>query len=137
AVKNALFISGDIHASFASVEGGVPCLTAPAISSFAFKPGIAEAVGAVVGPTSNVYRYAVTEMEQTFKEANPGMAFAEASSHGYVTLEVKSATEAEATFHLLPAAEVETDYSTRPGQLAAKVTEKRFRVKDGAITALA
>lgn len=135
-VQNALFVSGDIHASFASVESGVPCLTTPGISSFAFKTGIAAAVGAVVGTDGNVYRYAVTEMEQTFKDANKGMVFADASSHGYVTVEIKSATEAEATFHLLAAEEVETDYSTRPGELAAKATEKRFRVQGNAITAI-
>ena len=67
-VKNALFISGDIHAAFASMEGEVPCLTAPAISSFALKPGIADTVASVVGANSNVYRYAITDMEKTFQE---------------------------------------------------------------------
>jgi alkaline phosphatase D len=135
-VKNALFISGDIHAAFASMEGGVPCLTAPAISSFALKPGIAGTVAAVVGATSNVYRYAITDMEKTFQEAHPGLAFAEASSHGYVTVEVKNASEAEATFFLLPYTEVETDYSQRAGELAGKVTARRFLVRQGAITPL-
>jgi alkaline phosphatase D len=136
-VQNALFISGDIHASFASVESRVPTLTAPAISSGSIKQlaGLA-LLGAGYGPQSSVYNYIVAKLEETMMAANPGMRFAEGDAHGFVTLEVK-ADEALATFHLIPSAEIAKDYSLRADEeLAGKFSTRQFRVQGGNITAI-
>ena len=145
-VKNAVFISGDIHASFASVEGldparpavpGVPTLTAPAISSGSIKELAGTALlGAGYGSGSSVYNYIVTKLEDTMTAANPGMRFADGDAHGFVTVEVK-ADEALATYHLIPSAEIAKDYTLRADQeLAGKFTTRQFRVKDSDITAV-
>ncbi|RKG74010.1 metallophosphatase [Corallococcus exercitus] len=133
-VKNALFISGDIHASFASVEEGVPTLTAPGITSGSIKSLASLAlIGAGYATGAPVYQHAVTEMEQTLMRSNPGLRFADADSHGFVMMEVK-ADETLATFHLIPAAEVAKDYSKREdSELEAKFTTHTFRVKNSDI----
>ena len=134
AAGKALVLSGDIHAAFASVEGGVACLTTPAISSGTVK---SEAAGVVVGagfdPTSAVYKYAVTQIESTFREANPSIAFTDCDAHGFMIVEL-GAEEAFATFHLTPSTNAETDYRTRPADLNVKFVQRRFRVTPGAIT---
>ncbi|RKG82716.1 alkaline phosphatase D family protein [Corallococcus terminator] len=133
-VSNALFLSGDIHASFASVEEGVPTLTAPGITSGSIKElaGLA-LLGAGYAPGAPVYGYAVTNMEKTLKDSNAGLRFADADSHGFVVVEVK-ADETLATFHLIPAAEVAKDYSKRdPSELEAKFASHTFRVKNSDI----
>jgi alkaline phosphatase D len=133
-VRNALFISGDIHASFASVEQEVPTLTTPAISSTAVKE---LAAGAVVAagfpPTSAVYRRVVTEMDATLRASNPGIAFTDTDAHGFVVLEAR-ADEALATFHLIPSAEVGTNHADNADALGAKFSHKDLRIRDGAIT---
>jgi alkaline phosphatase D len=131
----ALFLSGDIHASFASVESGVPCLTTPAISSQTIKGGAAGvAVGAGFDPTSAVYKYVVVQIDDTFKEANPGIAFSDCDSHGFLVVEL-GAEEAMATFHLIPGAHAETDYGSRPtADLTGKFVQRKFRVTPQAIT---
>lgn len=136
-VPNSLFISGDIHASFASVESGVPTLTAPAISSGSIKElaGLA-VIGAGYARGSPVYQYVVAELEQSMQAANPGMRFVNGDAHGFVVLEVK-ANEAIATFHLIPSSEIAKDYSLRtPEELTAKFSSKRFRIQNGDITAI-
>ncbi|MBJ6761036.1 alkaline phosphatase D family protein [Myxococcaceae bacterium JPH2] len=136
-VNNALFISGDIHASFASVEEGVPTLTTPAITSSSIK-GLAGLAVMAAGYSegSSVYRYVITEMEKTLQSANPNLRFAEGDANGFVVLEVK-ADEALATFHLIPGSEVGKDYSKRSAEeLATKAFSKTFRVKAGDIQAL-
>lgn len=135
--KNTLFVSGDIHASFASVEQGVPTLTAPAISSGSIKELAGRALlGAGYGSGAAVHRYIVQELEKTLTEGNPGMKFADGDAHGFVVLEVKK-DEAIASFHLIPSTEIAKDYSLRTGEeLAAKFSSKKFRVKDGDITAI-
>ncbi|WP_420718262.1 alkaline phosphatase D family protein [Pyxidicoccus sp. MSG2] len=144
--KNTLFVSGDIHASFASVEGlnpaspttlGVPTLTAPAISSGSIKELAGRALlGAGYGSGSAVHKYIVQQLEDTLKAGNPGMKFADGDAHGFVVLEVKK-DEAIASFHLIPSTEIAKDYSLRAdSELAAKFTSKKFRVKDGDITAI-
>ncbi|MBZ4414894.1 alkaline phosphatase [Myxococcus sp. RHSTA-1-4] len=136
-VQNALFISGDIHASFASVEGGVPTLTAPAISSGSIKElaGLA-LLGAGYGSGSTVYRYIVKELEDTMKAAHRGMRFADGDAHGFVMMEVK-ADEALATFHLIPSSEITKDYSLRTDEeLSGKFATKQFRIKNDEITAI-
>ncbi|WP_043709023.1 alkaline phosphatase D family protein [Corallococcus macrosporus] len=135
-VQNALFISGDIHASFASVESGIPALTAPAISSGSIKElaGLA-VIGAGFSTGSTVYRYIVAELDKSLKEAHPGMEFVDGDAHGFVVLEV-GASEAKAAFHLIPSTEIAKDYSLRqPSELTAKFTRRDFVIKDGTITA--
>jgi alkaline phosphatase D len=136
-VSNALFISGDIHASYASVESGIPALTAPAISSGSVKELAGNAVvGAGYAQGSPLYRYVVAEMDQTLKASNPGLVYSNSDAHGFVVLEVKS-NEALATFHLIPSTEVSKDYSLKPAEeLSAKATSQRLRVQNGAITAI-
>src|SRR5688500_10935746 len=69
-----LFVAGDIHAAFASVEHGVPALTAPAIASSAVQEEAGEAVEAAgFPPGTAVFRYVVTEQEATFREGNAGI----------------------------------------------------------------
>ncbi len=136
-VSNALFISGDIHASYASVEEGVPSLTAPAISSGSVKELAGNAVvGAGYASGSPLYRYVVAEMDQTLKASNPGITFANSDAHGFVVLEVKP-NEAVAAFHLIPSTEVNKDYSLKPSsELEQKFTRQNVRVQDGTITLL-
>jgi alkaline phosphatase D len=136
-VPNSLVISGDIHASFASVESGVPTLTAPGISSGSIKElaGLA-VIGAGYATGSPVYKYVVAELEKSMSEpeANPGMRFVDGDKHGFVVLEVK-ANEAIATFHLIGSAEIAKDYSLRaPEELNSKFTSKRLRIQGGNIT---
>jgi len=134
-VQNALFISGDIHASFASVESGIPALTTPAISSGSIKElaGLA-VIGAGFSAGSTVYKYIVAELDKSLKEAHPGMAFVNGDAHGFVVLEVTGA-EAKAAFHLIPSSEVARDYSLRQAsELTAKFTRRDFVIKDGVIS---
>lgn len=128
-----LFVCGDIHASFASVEYGVPVLTAPAISASALQEEAGETVAAAgFPPGSAVYRYVVTEMDNTFREANPGIAFVDTDSHGFTVVEVRP-EEASASYHLIPMSEVHEDYSERPEELAARFSRRDFLVRPGAI----
>jgi alkaline phosphatase D len=129
----ALVVSGDIHAAFASVERGVACLTTPAISSQTVKAGAAGVVtGAGFDPTSAVYKYAVDQIDQTFREANSGIAFSDCDGHGFLVIDL-SADEIVATFHLIPSANVETDYSASPVGLDQQFVMHKFRVTPGSI----
>jgi alkaline phosphatase D len=130
---NALFISGDIHSSHASVEGGIPTLTAPGISSASVKDlASGNVISAGYPATSSVYRRVVTEMEDTLRKSNSGLVFTNTDAHGLVVLEV-GATDALATYHLIPSTEVKTDYAGQPDALAAKFTSKALRVSAGTI----
>jgi alkaline phosphatase D len=129
----ALVLSGDIHAAFASVENGVACLTTPAISSQSIKGGAAGvAVSAGFDPTSAVYKYAVLQIDTTFQEANPGIAFSDCDGHGFLVVQL-GAEEAIATFHLIPSAHAETDYASTPNDLARRFVTKKFRITPGSI----
>jgi alkaline phosphatase D len=134
---NPLFISGDIHASFASVEQGIPALTTPAISSGSIQELAATAVrGAGYTTESAVYRHAVANMDATMKAANPGLVFSNADHHGFVVLEVRE-DEAIASYHLIPSREVGVDYSKRDWrELGPKFVQRDFRVTKGSITPL-
>ncbi len=134
-ISNALFISGDIHASYASVESGIPALTAPAISSGSVKELAGNAVVAAgYAQNSPLYGYVVADMDTTLKAGNPGLVYSNSDAHGLVVLEVKP-NEALATYHLIPSTEVNKDYSVKAaGALAEKATSKRLRVQNGAIT---
>jgi alkaline phosphatase D len=130
---HVLFVAGDIHASFASVELGVPVLTAPSISSSAIQEEAGEQVTAAgFPPGSAVYRYVVTEQAATFQAGNPGLAFVDTASHGFTVLEV-GPEEARASYHLIPLSEVRVDYSGRPEELAARFSRRDFRVRPGTI----
>jgi alkaline phosphatase D len=135
--SNAVFISGDIHASFASVEEGVPTLTAPAISSSSIKEEAATAVqGAGFAPGSAIFRYIAVETDQTLREANPRLAYTDSDRHGFVLVEVKS-NELLATYHLIPSSEVHKDYTKRAdAELQGKFTTRTLRVQDNTITPL-
>jgi alkaline phosphatase D len=132
---NPVFISGDIHASFASVEEGVPTLTAPSISSSSIKEEAATAVqGAGFAQGSPIFRYIAVETDQTLREANPRLAFTDSDSHGFLLVEARP-TELMATYHLIPSSEVHKDYTKRPdGELSGKFTTKTLRVQNNTIT---
>jgi len=128
-----LFVSGDIHAAFASVEHGVPALTAPAISSTAIQEEAEEAATAAgFPPGSAVFRYIVTEQEATFREGNPGIAFVDSDSHGFTVVEV-GPEEVRAAYHLVPLDAVRVDFSDEDEALAARFSRRDFRVRPGSI----
>ncbi|MCE9669449.1 alkaline phosphatase D family protein [Myxococcus stipitatus] len=140
-IKNAMFISGDIHASFASVESpaaqvpGVPTLTAPAITSGSIKELAGMALlGAGYAQGSAVYKYIVTQLNESLMAANPGMRYANGDAHGFVVVELKGA-QAQASFHLIPSSEVGKDYTKRaPEELASRFTRVDFRIAEEDIT---
>ena len=131
-----LFVSGDIHAAFASVEQGVPALTAPAISSSAIQEEIGNAVvEAGFPPDSAVYRYVVTEGEATLQEGNPGIAFVDTDSHGFTVVEVGSG-EVRAAYHLIPSTAARESYADRGGELASRFSRRDFLIQGGVISPL-
>lgn len=133
----ALVLSGDIHAAFASMENGVACLTTPGISSQTIKGGAAGVVTAAgFDPTSAVYKYAVLQIDSTFQEANPGIAFSDCDSHGFLVVEL-GADEAIASFHVILGHNAEIDYGSRSKDLTGKFVQKKFRVTPGAIVPIA
>jgi alkaline phosphatase D len=96
--KSVVFVAGDIHAAFASTEGGVPVLTSPAISSGSFRELLSNALGdAGYKEGTPVYKYAVTELDQTFKDGNPNLLVSK-QEQGYLLVKV-SAAEVKATFY--------------------------------------
>jgi alkaline phosphatase D len=135
--QNALFISGDIHASYASVEENVPALTTPAISSGVVKDLAGTAVvGAGYAEGSALYRYAIAELDPTLKAGNPNIVFSNSENHGFVVLEVRPG-EAVASFHLIPGSEVNKDYSRRnESELRNRFTRQDLRVQNGKVTPL-
>jgi alkaline phosphatase D len=131
-----LVVAGDIHSAHASVEGGVPCLTAPAISSGTASEEAGSAVaGAGVDPSSPGIAFLILALDALFKEGNPGMVFSDTHSHGLLVLEV-GPEHARATFQLVPATEVKTSYATRSAELRALVKTVGFRIDPGTITPL-
>jgi alkaline phosphatase D len=132
---NALVLSGDIHASFASVEGGIPSLTGPAISSGTVQQLAGNAVlGAGYYPGSAIYNHVVARLDETLKAGNEKLVFSNSTEHGFLVVDVQ-ADQAVATYHLIPSTEVDKDYSKRtPEELQRKFTTQRFRVQNGDIT---
>jgi len=142
-VQNLIILSGDIHGSFAGNErpgGKVALLTSPAISS----QTVGEEVGAAVTtfssdaafqPGGAVYEALVTGLPQLFQASTGGaIRFVSTDAHGYLTLGF-DASAAHATFTLIPASEVSTDYSKQPpGALQAKVSTVAFDVVGGTLT---
>ncbi|HEY3594589.1 MAG TPA: alkaline phosphatase D family protein, partial [Polyangiaceae bacterium] len=134
---HGLVVCGDIHAAFASVEGGVPCLTSPAISSQSVKNGARTvAVAAGFDETSAVYRYVVTDIDGTFQAANPQIVFSDTDSNGFLVVELGGANggTGTATFYLLASTETQNDYSSSPSDLTAKVLTKTLQLGPSSIT---
>jgi len=133
--SNTVFLSGDIHASFASVEEGVPTLTAPSISSGSIKEEAGTAVrGAGFAQGSAIYRYIAVETDQTLRAANPNLVFTESDRHGFLVVEARP-TEVMATYHLIPSSEVHKDYTKRtPEELQRQFITHALRVQNGTIT---
>ncbi len=130
---HVLFVAGDIHASFASVDHGVATLTAPAISSATVQAEAGETLTATgFPPGTPIYRYVVTEMNDTLRAGNPGIAFVDTDSHGFTVVEL-GPQQALATYHLIPSSEVRVDYSDRPTELAARFSRRKFIVRPGSI----
>jgi alkaline phosphatase D len=126
-------VSGDIHASFASVEEGVVCLTTPAISSNPVKAGAKSvAIAAGFDESSAIYRYVVTEIDQTFVAGNPNIAFGDSDRHGFLVVDV-GADSATATFFLTGSGNITTDYGMKADELAAAFEEKNFTITPGKI----
>jgi alkaline phosphatase D len=132
---NAVVLSGDIHASYASVEEGIPSLTSPAISSGTVQELAGNAVlGAGYYQGSAIYRYVVAELDATLKAGNPNLVFSNSVQHGFMVVDVRP-DQVQATFHLIPSSEVNKDYSKRAdAELQGKFTTQAFRVQNGAIT---
>ncbi|QSQ26080.1 alkaline phosphatase D family protein [Pyxidicoccus parkwayensis] len=127
-------VAGDIHAAFASVELGVPALTAPAISSSSVKEEAGSQVEAAgFPPSSAVYRYVVTEQDATLREGNPNIAFVDTDSHGFTVVEVQ-ADVVRAAYHLIPSSEAHTSYADQPEALASHFTRKDFIIQGGGIS---
>jgi alkaline phosphatase D len=132
---NAVVLSGDIHASYASVEEGIPSLTGPAISSGTVQELAGNAVlGAGYYQGSAIYRYVVAELDATLKAGNPNLVFSNSVQHGFMMVDVR-ADQVQATYHLIPSSEVNKDYSKRDdAELQGKFTTHAFRVQNGTIT---
>jgi alkaline phosphatase D len=129
----AFAVSGDLHASLASVEQGVACLTTPAISSQTVKDGAAGvAKGAGFDEGSVVYRYVVTDIDASFIAGNPGLAFSDSGSHGFMVVEVH-ADQVLANFELIPSTQIATDFGARAPELASQFYQKAFRLTAGSI----
>ncbi|MFP2924635.1 alkaline phosphatase D family protein [Pyxidicoccus sp. 3LG] len=129
-----VIVSGDIHAAFASVEAGVPALTAPSISSASVRDEAAEQVEAAgFPPGSAVFRYVVTEQDATLREGNPGIAFVDTGVHGFTVVEVR-ADEVRAAYHLIASEEAGTSYADRPEELATRFTRRDFVLGAGGIS---
>jgi len=131
-----LVVAGDIHAGYASIEGGVPCLTGPAISSSTASEEAGSAVAAYgIDPQSSAIALLILALDGLFKEGNPALVLSDTHSHGVVVLEV-DADQATATYQLVPATEVKTSYAGRSADLRTKVKDLAFRIEPGKITPL-
>jgi len=75
----------------------------------------------------------VTDLDTTFREANPSIALSDSESHGFLVVELGS-EEATATFHLLPSSQVTVDYGARPNDLPELFKKAKFKITPGAIT---
>lgn len=136
-VQNAVFVSGDIHAGFASTLGGdiAVSLTTPAISSSPLQQTVAEAaVSLGFAEGSPAYTKVVTNLSQTLVESNSAIRFTATDKNGFVIVEIGE-TEAQATFHMIGQAEVATDStSLAKDALAAKFTTQTFKIANGTLS---
>jgi alkaline phosphatase D len=136
-VKNLAFVCGDIHGGFmskiaAGTGNDIPVLTSPAISSQTFKEEIrAQAAALNLGATGDAL---VNQLETILTSSNPEILFTQTDVHGFAVVEV-DASGIKSTQHLIPYAEVTTDYSAKPAELAAKFTTKAYSYANGVISA--
>jgi alkaline phosphatase D len=132
--KNTVFVAGDIHAAFASTEQGVPVLTTPAISSGTFRELLKNALaGAGYKEGTPVYKYAVTQLDDSFKEGNPSLLLSR-QEHGYLL--VRAAGDGmKATFMLAPEELVSKRLYDDPS-LAGSFKPQVVNVKDGGAMSL-
>jgi alkaline phosphatase D len=129
-----IYVAGDIHASYASVEGGVPCLTTPAISSGTASQLAASAVTAAgIDPSSQAVSLLLLGLDGLFEQGNPALEVSDSTAHGMVVLSV-DVDQIAATYHLIPASEVSTSYAGRSADLAKKTRKIVLKVEPGKIT---
>jgi len=130
-----IFVAGDIHASYVSNEEGSVSITTPAITSGTFQDLIrGSVVAAGYAADSAVYKYAVNELDTTLAAGNAGLVYANSTYHGITVLEV-GATEATATYHLVPGTEALSTYD-KAAEVKAKFIEKKFKIAGGKVTAV-
>jgi len=135
-VRNAMFVCGDIHATFLSkVSAGagndLAVITSPAISSQTLKEELLEQVGELgLGPAAAAL---VAGLEQILQLSNPQIVFAKTDQHGFAVVEI-TGQGAKATFHQIANTEVTHDYSATPGDLAGKFATTAYNISGGAIT---
>ena len=136
-VKNTIFVCGDIHAGFvgkvnAGAGNDLAVITSPAISSGTLQQEIASAAAALNLGAAGAGL--VAQLDAVLKDSNTEILTARTDQHGFAVVEV-GATGAKATLHLIPAAEITNDYSSKAGDLAGKFTTADFNIAGGVITA--
>jgi alkaline phosphatase D len=134
--EGTLFVAGDIHAGFVSTDGKTAAVTTPAISSGTFQELVGKTVEAAGYPKDTaIYKYAVTELDATFRAGNTAIAHVDTTHHGVTVIELGE-TEATVTFHLVPTTEIGKPYSAA-AEIDAKATTKVFAIsRTGAIRAV-
>jgi len=131
---STIFVAGDIHASYVSNEETSVSITAPAITSGTFQDLLkGSVVAAGYDAAHPVYKYAVTELDASLTAGNPGLVYANSTHHGIAVLEI-GATEATATYHLIPGTEALSGYD-KAAEVKAKFIEKKFKISGGKVTA--
>ena len=145
-VTNLIALSGDIHGAFAgnekaatpTVQPKFALLTSPAISSQSLSEELGVAVQAfspdpAFQPGGAIYEALVNNLPALLTNSTGGaIKYVNTSSHGFLDISF-DATKATATFNVIPASEVATDYSTRT-DLGTKFTTKVFDVAGGVLT---
>ena len=137
-VKNAIFCCGDIHGGFVSkISAGagndLPVITSPSISSQTIKEELyTQAAELGLGQAG---KDLVAKLELVLKASNPDIVFVQGDVQGFAVVEIAGAS-AKGTLYLIANTEVTTDYSKKPGELAAKFTTKAFTLSGGAVTAI-
>jgi alkaline phosphatase D len=128
-VPGVALIAGDIHAAFATEHtGGIWEFTGPAVSSFAFRQGVAGTVAA--DPTlSQIPGLAalVDQLDLLLQSANDQIRYANTGVNGIVVLEA-TPNRLSAIYHQIDGAEAPTSYYDRPWRLIGKFTTKRFDI---------
>jgi alkaline phosphatase D len=122
-------VAGDIHAAFATEHaGGTWEFTSPAISSFAFRPGLLEAV--LSDPTLSRIpglEQLVGQLDLLLEAANGEIRYADTNVNGLVVMEA-SRRKLSATYWQIDAAESTTSYYDHPLKLLGKLRTRRFEL---------
>lgn len=128
-VPGVALIAGDIHAAFAAEHApGLWEFTGPAVSSFAFRQGVAGTVAS--DPTlSQIPGLAqlVDQLDLLLRAGNSGIRYANTGVNGVVVMEA-TPNRLRAIYHLIDGAEATTSYYDRPLRLIGKFSTKRFDV---------